>query len=99
MSEQRELGKITAILADLGLEVTYAYDDLVFIQHSAFLLQFTEDPNTLKIFTNSECHAGEAEIIVANMAGNFAEKGFTLTPSGNYTLSENENETLNLKFS
>lgn len=28
---ERPLGKITAILADLGLEVTYAYDDLVFV--------------------------------------------------------------------
>lgn len=26
---ERALGKITALLADLGLEVTYAYDDLV----------------------------------------------------------------------
>ncbi|MBN2703068.1 MAG: hypothetical protein JXR23_02560 [Pontiellaceae bacterium] len=95
---EKPLGKITAILADLGLEVTYAYDDLVFVQHSAFLLQFTEDPAALKLFTNSECNPAEANAIASNMVIAFDEAGFAVNPSGKYTLSQNDDQTLNLVF-
>ena len=64
---EKPLGKITALLADLGLEVTYAYDDLVFVQHSAFLLQFTDKRNLLKLYTNSACDPKEANNIACNI--------------------------------
>lgn len=95
----RELGKITAILADLGLEVTYAYDDLVFIQHSAFLLRFTDQPKVLKLFTHSECDPKEANDIASSMVLAFHQGGFIANPSGHYTLSQNEDNTLSLIFS
>ncbi len=94
----KELGKITAILADLGLEVTYAYDDLVFVQHSAFLLQFTDQPNMLKLFTNTECEPKEANDVACNMVFAFHEKGFIADPSGYFTLTQNDDETLSLAF-
>ena len=97
-SEARPLGKITAILADLGLEVTYAYDDLVFVQHSAFLLQFTNALTVLKLFTNTECDPEEANDIASSMVLSFDKAGFALEPSGKYTLSQNDDETLNLEF-
>ena len=94
----KPLGKITAILADLGLEVTYAYDDLVFVQHSAFLLQFTDEPNILKLFANTECDTGEANAIAATIVLSFDKGGFVANPSGRYTLSQNGDETLKLEF-
>ena len=94
----KPLGKITAILADLGLEVTYAYDDLVFVQHSAFLLQFTDEPNVLKLFTNSECDQKEANTVACDMVFAFHEAGFIADPSGKFVLSQNEDNTLNLEF-
>lgn len=98
MTEAKPLGKITAILADLGLEVTYAYDDLVFVQHSAFLLQFTDEPNTLKLFANSECNPKEANTVVSNIVLAFDAGGFVANPSGKYSLSQNDDETLKLEF-
>ncbi|NNJ69975.1 MAG: hypothetical protein HKP10_01645 [Kiritimatiellales bacterium] len=95
---EKPLGKITAILADLGLEVTYAYDDLVFVQHSAFLLQFLEDPTTLKLYTNTECNPQEANDTASSIVLEFDRSGFTLDPSGKYTLSQNEDETLRIEF-
>jgi len=97
-AEPKPLGKITAILADLGLEVTYAYDDLVFVQHSAFLLQFTDQPNTLKLYTNSECDPREANNVACNMVFAFHEAGFIANPSGKFALTQNEDETLRLEF-
>lgn len=95
---EKPLGKITAILADLGLEVTYAYDDLVFVQHSAFLLQFTDAPNVLKLFTNSECDPFEANSVASNIVLAFHKGGFIANPSGKYSLTQNEDETLSLAF-
>ncbi|MDZ8119371.1 hypothetical protein [Pontiella agarivorans] len=94
----RPLGKITAILADCGFEVTYAYDDLVFIEHSAFMLQFTDDPAVMKIFRHVDCEpvaAGEAE---KTISAAHAKQGFSMLPSGNYTITENEDETINIEF-
>ncbi len=95
---ERSLGKITALLADLNLEVTYAYDDLVFVQHSAFLLQFTDDPAKLKLFSNTECEPKEAEAIIADVVGEFAKAGMDVLPSGRYSLKPNDNETLDIEF-
>jgi hypothetical protein len=95
---EKPLGKITAVLADLGMEVTYAYDDLVFVQHSAFLLQFTEDPGELKLFTNTECYPDEAEPIVKQIIAALKKAGFEVNSSGYYTLTQNEDDTLQLEF-
>jgi len=98
MKEQRQLGKITALLADLGLEVTYAYDDLVFIQHSAFILQFTDDPAELKLFINTECEPAEANNTAADIVLEFDQAGFSVTPVGRFFLTPNEDQTLNIEF-
>jgi len=94
----KPLGKITALLADLGLEVTYAYDDLVFVQHSAFLLQFTEQPRTMELFTNSECHPGEANLMIYKIIDSFKRDGFTVVPGGHFTLTQGEEQTLEIEF-
>lgn len=94
----KPLGKITAILADLGLEVTYAYDDLVFIQHSAFLLQFTDDPATLNLFINTECNPEEANHLASDIILAFDAQNFNLTPVGRYTLAQTPDKTLRLEF-
>jgi hypothetical protein len=94
----KPLGKITAILADLGLEVTYAYDDLVFVQHSAFLLQFTDNPVALKMFIHTDCEPAVAEEVEKQIIEALANDGFSIVPSGQYSISENDDETINLEF-
>jgi hypothetical protein len=95
---EKPLGKITAILADLGLEVTYAYDDLVFVQHSAFMIQFTDVPEKLKMFINTECEPETADSVAANVVTAFEKEGFDLILTGRYFLTPNEDETLNIEF-
>lgn len=95
---EKPLGKITALLADLDLEVTYAYDDLVFVQECAFLIQFTADPEKMKLFINTDCVPAVANEVAANIVLNFCEAGFEVTPAGRYFLTPNENETLDISF-
>lgn len=98
MMSERKLGKISAVLSKLGLEVTYAYDDLVFIQHSAFILQFTDIPGKLKLLINTECDSGEANRIAADMILNFDTAGFEVDHVGRFFLTPNQDETLNIVF-
>jgi hypothetical protein len=95
---ERPLGKITALLADLGLEVTYAYDDLVFVQHSAFMIQFTDEPERLKLFVNTECDPEQANEAAENIILKFESDGFKVIPAGRYFLTPNEDETLDISF-
>lgn len=95
---QRQLGKITAVLAGLGLEVTYAYDDLIFVQHSAFILQFTDDSAQLKLFINTECDPAEANNVASTIVLEFDNAGFSITPVGRFFLTPNEDQTLNIEF-
>lgn len=99
INTERPLGEITAILAGLGLEVTYAYDDLVFVQECAFLLQFTDDPATLKLFTNTECDPAQANEIASSIVLAFHGQGLLMNPAGRYTLTQNGDETVSLAFS
>lgn len=98
MTEQRQLGKITALLAEMGLEVTYAYDDLVFVQHSAFILQFTDDPARLKLFINTECEPAEADRVSATLIREFGKESFGVISAGRFFLTPNDDETLNIEF-
>jgi len=95
---ERPLGKITALLAGCGLEVTYAYDDLVFVQDSAFILQFTDEPMQLKLFIHTECNPSEADRAASNIVLEFGKAGFTVTPVGRFFLTPNEDQTLNVEF-
>jgi len=94
----RPLGRITAMLADLGLDVIYAYDDLVFVQESAFLLQFTGDPAQLKLFINTECDRVESNKVAADIVLAFDKAGFAVAPAGRFFLTPNEDQTLNIRF-
>lgn len=50
----KPLGVVKEIVESAGMAVTYVYDDLVFIDHNALLLRFTENDHELVIHINSE---------------------------------------------
>lgn len=95
---ERPLGEITGLLADLGLEVTYAYDDLVFVQHSAFMIQFTEAPEKLKLFINTECEPEVADDVAGKITSTFGEAGFGVLSAGRFFITPNEDETIHIQF-
>jgi hypothetical protein len=68
------------------------------VQECAFLLQFTQEPTTLKLFTNTECIPAEANTIASNIVIELDKGGFTAEPSGKYSITENDNQTVSLTF-
>lgn len=57
----RPLGIAQEIVNDLKFEVVYAYDDLVFVEHNTFLLQFDDArKNHFRVYFNAECEEDTA---------------------------------------
>ena len=96
----RPLGIAKEIINTTGLDVTYAYDDLVFVEHSPFLIQFDDDnPQNLKLYFNIDCEADAAEKLEAQLTAAATAKKFTIRKSGKFALKQKEDtEEFEVKF-
>lgn len=87
----RPLGIAKEIINTTGLDVTYAYDDLVFVEHSPFLIQFDDDnPQNLKLYFNIDCEVDAAERLEAQLTAAARTKAFTIRNSGKFELKQKE---------
>ncbi|WP_346861492.1 hypothetical protein [uncultured Draconibacterium sp.] len=82
-----------------GLEITYAYDDLVFPDNGVFIIQF-DDSSTDNLFCyfQEECNPVDRENIFASLSNEASQKKATLELKGGYTL-EQQGENIQIKFS
>ena len=98
--ELRPLGIATEIIQETGLNITYAYDDLVFIEHNPFMIQFdNEDPKNLKLFFNVDCEHEAAEKLASQLKNAASQRKFTITESGKFEMKQKENtEEIDIKF-
>lgn len=98
--ELRPLGIATEIIQETGLNVTYTYDDLVFIEHNPFMIQFNDDNfKNLKLFFNIDCEQKTAGKLEAQLNNAASQRGFTITTSGKFEMKQKEGtEEIDIKF-
>ena len=94
----RPLGVVKDMLEQIGIEVTYTYEDLVFIKHNSFMLQFGTTGEMLFYYTNIETHETEEKQLFAAVHTLANAQGFTLVHRGSYRLSAEDGEELRLSF-
>ncbi len=94
----RPLGKVIEIVESMGLEVTYAYDDLVFVSHNAFLLQMDDAGESLFLFFNEDSDVSERDDIVEQLTQYSSERELNLYEQGTYEMKPNDNDTLDIHF-
>lgn len=94
----RPLGPLMQLLEELGHEVTYAYDDLVFINDNDFLLQFGTAGHSLGLFFNRDCPKKTSEAIEQSIIPAADRKGLSITRKGAYRLLGQEDETMQIEF-
>jgi hypothetical protein len=94
----RPLGAVKEMLEQVGIEVTYAYEDLVFIKDNHFLLQFGKVGKMLFFYANVETAAANAQQLVATLLPLATSQGFTLISRGRYRLSAGDADNLSLEF-
>lgn len=94
----RPLGVVKQLLEEIGFAITYAYEDLVFIEHNPFLLQFGKTGDLLFFSANVETGEEEARQQFAAIQAQAGAQGMSLRHRGRYRLSEAEGENLSLEF-
>ncbi len=94
----RPLGSVLQLLEDLGHEVTYAYDDLVFVNDNNFLLQFDNTGLALNLFFNQSCTTQEADNIEQSIIPASDKKGLSITKKGRYSITGQSDENLRIEF-
>ena len=85
----RPLGKIGNIIKATGLEMSYAYDDLVFSGNSVFILRFDDDVETcLHLYINIDCFKKDALLFEKQIQKASEIEGFTICSFGSFSLKQ-----------
>lgn len=94
----RPLGKVKELVESVGMGLSFAYDDLVFPEHNAFLLQFGEESGSLLFHANEQAGAGEIEEAFAKLEKAAKVQQLHLVKGKFYKLYQAEENTLKLEF-
>lgn len=94
----RPLGIIVEIIEAMGLEVTYAYDDLVFIEHNAFLLRMGEKGEQVYLYFNEESDPDSRGEVTKQLTEQASLKGLQILYIGTYTMKPRADEQLDIHF-
>lgn len=94
------LGKVLALIEASNYTVAYAYDDLVFSDHSLFIFRFDDsNKHKLSLYINTECDQNEAENITLKLIRNGNLVGIDITITGTFNVIQVEDkEELEITF-
>jgi hypothetical protein len=95
---ERKLGVVKDIVEAAGMGIAHVYEDLVFLNHTAFLIQFTEDSSRLLLRINREAEQGAVMDGAALLKQAAQEHGMQLVDSGGYALAQDGEESVRLEF-
>jgi hypothetical protein len=96
----RPLGKVREIVQAIGFDISYAYDDLVFSDHSLFILQFDDTIlQKINLFFNSDCIETEVDRVKQLLITEASIAGFEIDAKGTFSLNQREGaEELEVRF-
>ena len=94
----KPLGVVREIVESAGMGISYAFEDLVFLEHNAFLLQFTADDKEIFVHTNGEADEMEIKEPIAKLKIIGLTHGLTFTVAGQYRLSQVDDENIRIEF-
>ena len=95
----RPLGLIKDLLEKHGFNATHCYEDLVFIEHNAFLLRMEKRGEDVSVIFNSESELEKRGQISGALAEAGKEYGLIITKNGTYELTaDEENSNLMIEF-
>ena len=88
------------IINEAGLDISYLYDDLIFSDHSIFILQFDDkNPDLLKLYFNRECNLDNMLEIKNKLYAASEPRGMRMQDEGKFYLTENlENQEISIHY-
>ena len=97
MAELRPLGEIMESLEEIGFNVSYVFDDLIFIEELHFLLRFHEqDTHKLDFFAHNDTDEKKHQGLYKIVSEHFKKDSLVLENAGTFELSESKREEGNL---
>jgi len=95
----RPLGLLKTLIESLGFQVTHCYEDLVFIEHNAFLLRMEERGEEVSLFFNVDSEVDKRDGIAELFSTVGKTHSLVISCSGTYRMTPNEEDgTISLEF-
>lgn len=94
----KPLGIVREIVEAAGMTISYVYEDLVFIDHNAFLLQFTDADKVVLLHFNREAGGEELAAAIFRLKKESMAREILLRDGDTYTLRQAEGEQIRLEF-
>jgi len=86
-----ELEKVKFIVKDAcGIDIAYAYEDLVFSEHGLFIIQFQPDSKELGCWFNKECIETSKVTMFNSLAKSATLNGMELKYKGKFEMSQKD---------
>ena len=95
----RPLGIVKEVVESIGMGISYAYDDLVFMEHNGFLLQFAEADNVILIHINSEADKSELQDDITRLKQAGFEHNLEFKDGAIYTMTQADDANIRIEFS
>jgi hypothetical protein len=89
MLKFRNLGRVRQIIEEAtGLDITHSYEDLAFVEHSAFLVRFDDnDASNFFCYYNTDCPPQERVSITERLVAASEINKMKCSIAGSFTLS------------
>ncbi|MGD9210917.1 MAG: hypothetical protein PVI90_09070 [Desulfobacteraceae bacterium] len=95
----RPLTYVREVIKAIGLEITYVYEDLVYIEHNAFLLQFGESGEIVYLYFNTESLPHERDKIASQLVNEGQLRRLNIIRKGLFTMSQKaDGENIEIQF-
>jgi len=96
----RPLGLVKNIVEAIGLDITYLYDDLIFIEHNAFLLQMGSEKNEeIGVWFNEESTPADRPQMLLRLQEEGSRCALNVLEKGTYSLVDNSSgEGVDIRF-
>ncbi|WP_372755550.1 hypothetical protein [Labilibaculum sp.] len=97
----RELTKIKELIEELGFFISYPFDDLLFVDSNAFLIQFNDEKaNAFFLYFNQTLHTDAMENIRGRIEDLATTKKIHIAEKGLFQLQQkaDSEDEIELKF-
>lgn len=95
----KPLGMVKTIVEAAGMGISYVYDDLVFLEHNSFLLQFTDSDHEVAVHVNSEADEATVHGDIERLQQVALDHTMQFTRGTRYTLVPEGEDSIRIEFS
>ena len=92
------LGRVKEIVEAAGMDISYAYEDLLFMDHNALLLQFIDSGDGALIHVNSQADYADISTLIDKLKKIAGNSGMIFRTGNYYEIDELEDATIELRF-